>query len=141
MAQERESLRDLDGVRVAVEELSPAAAASGLSSQRLQQAVEQQLREAGVRLLPAGTFPLGDPFLRVRVDATQYRDVVAYSVEVDFVQVVFLRRNPAVTFNRAETWKAPAALGIVEPDKLADAVSRALAGAIDQFVREYRAVN
>jgi hypothetical protein len=28
------------------------------------------------------------------------------NVEIDFVQIVFMRRNPSVTFNRGETWKA-----------------------------------
>jgi hypothetical protein len=146
VGQDSESLRDLLGVRVSVEDLTPAAVASGLTADRLRRAVEEKLRQAAIPVLTTGDFPVGDPFLRVRVNTTsESRGTaiprVAYTVDVDFVQMVFMRRNPAVTFNRAQTWRARGHLGIVESSKLADDVMRALSTQVDQFIREYSAVN
>src|SRR5690349_4445260 len=127
MGQDRESLRDLDGVRVSVDDLPLPVRSAGVSRERLQQAVEAQLREAGVRVLTTGDFPVGDPFLRVRVNAAaDPRRGVAYTVDVDFVQMVFMRRNPAVTFNRAQTWRAAPALGTSDSASLDAEVMRAL---------------
>ena len=101
--EDRPSLKDLDGVRVAVEDPIPR----GLSRDMIKQAVEGRLRAAGIKLLGLGDFPTGDPHLRVTLTASAERNgQVAVHVQLDFVQIVFLRRNPQVTFNRAQTWKA-----------------------------------
>jgi hypothetical protein len=139
---DRESLRDLDGVRVAVEELTPGARTRGLSPDQLQQDVESQLRQAGVTVLHMGDFPVGDPYLRVRVAVTpEEKGLIGYEVELDFAQIVFMRRNPAVTFNRAQTWKADRRMGLVPPARLADAVRRELRAQVVQYLADYRAVN
>ena len=139
--QDRESLRDLDGVRVAVEE-TPGARTRGLSPDQLQQDVESQLRQAGITVLHMGDFPVGDPYLRVRVAVTpEEMGLIGYEVQLDFVQIVFMRRNPAVTFNRAQTWKADGRMGLVPPARLADAVRRELRAQVDQYLADYRAVN
>jgi len=142
MGQDLESLRDLDGVRVAVQDLSPSAAALGLSAPQLQRAVEDQLRQAGITVLGIGDFPVGDPFLRVRADATEEsHGVVAYRVDVEFVQMTFMRRNPAVTFNRAQTWFAGSQLGLVDAARARAEVLAKVSEQVDQFVRDYRVVN
>jgi hypothetical protein len=141
MGQDRESLRDLDGVRVSVDDL-PLSVSGGVSRERIQQAVEAQLRQAGIRVLTTGDFPVGDPFLRVRVNAAASpRCGVAYTVDVDFVQMVFMRRNPAVTFNRAETWRAAPALGTSDSANLAADVMRTLYEEVRQFIDDYQVVN
>ena len=140
--QDRESLRDLDGVRVAVEDLTPAARSRGLSADQLQNDVESQLRQSGITVLNMGDFPVGDPFLRVRVGVTtEEQGLVGYDVELDFVQIVFMRRNPAVTFNRAETWRADGRMGLVPPARLASEVRRELRAQVDQYLADYRVVN
>src|SRR5580704_5691789 len=121
--RDRESLRDLDSVRVAVEDLSPAIEAKGFSKDLLRKAVESKLEQAGIRVMNAGEFPVGDPFLDVRVTATKENSrLIGCNVEVKFVQIVFLRRNPSVTFNRAETWKAAGHMEIVPAARLAENV-------------------
>ena len=133
-ALDRESLRDLDGVRVAVED-APGA-------DQLRKAVETKLQAAGIKVLNAGEAPTGDPFLRVRVTTTSARgELVAYLVQLDFVQIVFLRRNPSVTFNRALTWQAPERLGTVSPANLAQKINQELSAQVDQFINAYLAVN
>ena len=94
-SQERESLRNLDGVKVVVEELAPEARAARLSRDELQRAVEARLRDAGIRVLSMGHFPPGDPFLRVSVALATLKGVVAYHVLVDFVQELRAASNSA----------------------------------------------
>src|SRR5579864_6820303 len=69
--RDSESLRDLDGVRVAVEDLPPAIESKGLSKELLRKVVESKLEQAGIRVMNAGEFPVGDPFLDVRVTTTK----------------------------------------------------------------------
>jgi hypothetical protein len=140
--RDRESLRDLEGVRVAAEDLSLATPVKGFSADQLRKTVEARLRKAGIPVLNEGEFPVGDPYLRVRVVTTpKGGGFVGYDVRVDFVQIVFLRRNPSVTFNRAETWKAAGRMGIVTASRLAERIRQALAQQVDQFIAAYRSVN
>ncbi len=140
--RDRESLRDLDGVRVAIEPLSLASPVRGVSADQLKQAAARKLEQAGIRLLNQGEYPVGDPYLRVQIATTdETNGLAAYYVHVDFVQIVFLRRNPAVTFNRAETWKANSRLGLAPAPQLAQAILEELSAQLDQFLAAYRAVN
>jgi hypothetical protein len=140
--RDRQSLRDLDGVRVSVDELAPALVARGVSREGLRKAVESQLRRTGITVLNAGEFPVGDPYLDVRITASKESGgLLAYAIEVSFVQIVFLRRNPAATFNRAQTWKASAAVELVHPVRLSASIEENLSGQIDQFVQAYLSAN
>lgn len=140
--RDRESLRDLDGVRVAVEDLSLALPVKGISAEQLKQVTEMKLRQARIEVLNQGEYPVGDPYLRVRVSTSpKDGDFAAYEVEVDFVQIVFLRRNPTATFNRAETWKASGRIGIARVAQLAEKIRQALSDQMDQFIVAYRSVN
>src|SRR5581483_12528257 len=90
---ERESLRDLDGVRVVIEDLRPGLKA--VSAEQLKQLVEAKLRQAGIPVLTSGDFPVGDPHLRVRVATSEESSgMIGYDVDLGFYQVVFMRRNP-----------------------------------------------
>ena len=134
---ERDSLRDLDGVRVVVE--SPGGA---LDKDQLQRVVESKLRAAGIKVQNQGDFPVGDPFLRLRVTATaESNGIAGYNVELEFLQIVFLRRNPALTFNSAQTWKAKGQLGLAPAARLAARVQQELSAQVDQFIEAYRASN
>lgn len=140
--RDRESLRDLSGVRVAVEDLSLAFPVKGISAEQLKKAAETKLRQAGIEVLNQGEFPVGDPYLRVRVaTSAKQGDFAAYDVQVDFVQIAFLRRNPAATFNRAETWKASDHVGIARIGQLPEKIRQDLLDQMDQFIAAYRAVN
>ncbi len=140
--RDRESLRDLPGVRVAVEDLSLDTPVKGFAADELRKSVEAKLQQAGIPVLNQGEYPVGDPYLRVRVATTKKDgDVVAYNVQIDFIQIVFLRRNPSVTFNRAETWKASGRVGIVASSRLAEQMQRELVAQVDEFITAYRSVN
>ena len=134
---ERDSLRDLDGVRVVVE--SPGGS---LDKDQLQKAVESRLRAAGIKVQNQGDFPVGDPFLRVRVTTTaESSGIVGFNVELEFLQIVFLRRNPALTFNSAQTWKAQGRVELVPAARLAAKTQQELSAQVDQFIEAYRAAN
>ena len=140
--RDRLSLRDLDGVRVAVEEVPRALQVNGVSRDTLHKAVESQLRRAGITVLNSGEFPVGDPYLDVRITASKETGgFIAYAVEVSFVQIVFLRRNPAATFNKAQTWKAAGAVGLARPARLSASIDEDLSRQIDQFVQAYLSAN
>lgn len=131
------SLKDLDGVRVVVEEPVP----SPFARETLRVRVEQQLRAAGIRVLGMGDFPTGDPHLRISLTAAGRGGLVACDLQVDFVQIVFMRRNPAVTFNRAQTWKADARIVFAAAGELADAAHAELQRQVDQFIADYEVAN
>jgi hypothetical protein len=142
---DRESLRSLDGVRVVVED-APAAAPKaldpkGIDRDSLLHFVESRLEAAHVPLQQHGEFPVGDPFLRVIVKTAENGELTAYHLDVDFVQIVFVRRNPTLTFNRAQTWSANARIGLVARGQLADRVRKDLADQVDQFIAAYKSVN
>jgi hypothetical protein len=138
---DRESLRSLDGVRVAVEDL-PAGAPKDLNTDALRRFVESRLVAAQVPLQKPGEYPVGDPFLRITIKTTSENDdVTGYHVDVEFVQLVFLRRNPMLTFNRAQTWAAHARMGLAHRGQLTERVQRDLADEVDQFIAAYLAVN
>lgn len=136
--EDRSSLKDLDGLRVAVDDPVPAS----LSRDSIRQSIESQLRAAKIRVLGLGDFPTGDPHLRVTISVSAPRNgLVALAAQVDFVQIVFMRRNPQVTFNHAQTWKADAQVLLVASNELAREVQRELTRQVEQFVEDYRAAN
>ena len=142
---DRESLRSLDGVRVAVEEV-PANAPKDLDQDSLLKFVEARLETAHVPLQRHGEYPVGDPFLRVTMQTTPETNeptagLTAYHIDVAFLQIVFVRRNPMLTFNRAQTWSAKARMGIVPRGQLVERIHKDLAEQLDQFIAAYRSVN
>jgi hypothetical protein len=143
---DRESLRALYGVRVVVEDL-PANAPIELvkdlgSTEALRKSIEAKLEAAHVPTLNQGEFPVGDPFLRISIKTTpETSGLIAYRVAVDFVQIVFVRRNPQLTFNRAQTWAAEPQMGIIARKDLAGRIKRDLDAQLDQFIAAYKSVN
>jgi hypothetical protein len=146
---DRESLRLLDAVRVEVQDLPagvPKEIATELSRELskdvLVKTIEAKLAAAHVPLQRHGEYSVGDPFLRVTIDMTpENAGLAAYRVQVDFVQIVFMRRNPLITFNRAQTWAAASRLGLVPRAQLAGRVKEDLDTQLDQFIAAYKSVN
>jgi len=139
---DRESLRNLDGIYVEVDVIPSLAAVQGFSVERLKEDVERQLRRGGVTVLEMGEFRTGDPHLEIVISVSEVqRRMAASLVEVNFVQICFMRRNPAVTFNRARTWNAKPAISLGAAGQLADRIRRETIRQIDQFIADYRQVN
>ncbi len=139
---DRLSLSRLDGIFVEVDEIPSLAARQKLSAERLQEDVENQLRRAKVEVLPMGHFRTGDPHIRIAIHVSDVRNrLVASHVEVNFVQIVFMRRDPTVTFNRGQTWNAKSAVVLGPEDQLAVTIRREVTRQIDQFIADYHPVN
>jgi hypothetical protein len=140
---DRDSLRNLDGIYVDVTVAGiPSPPPRGLAADQLKGNVERQLERGKVQLLEMGHFRTGDPHVEVVVTASDAQNrMVALLVELNFVQICFMRRDPTVTFNRARTWHAPAAVSLVPVAQLADSVRREITRQVDHFVAEYNRVN
>ncbi len=140
--QDRQSLRNLEGVRVYVADLTPEALAQRISREDLQRAIESRLRDARIRVLTQGDAPAGDPYLRVTVSVSAERQrLIAYHLVIDFVQFAFLRRNPEFVHNRAQTWKASNQVGLVPVGEFARALRQDLNRQVDEFIAAYQAMN
>ena len=138
---DRESLRSLDGVRVSVEDL-PASAPKDLTKESVRKFVEARLASAHVPLQNPGEYPTGDPFLRVTINTTaESAGVAGYHVALEFMQIVFVRRNPMLTFNRAQTWAANPHMGLAAKGQLVERVRSDLGDEVDQFITAYKSVN
>ncbi len=138
---DRESLRALDGVRVAINDV-PANAPKELTEDALIHFVEARLEAAHVPLQRHGEFPVGDPFLRVTIQTTpETNGLVAYHIDVEFMQLGFIRRNPTLTFNRAQTWSTKARMGLAPRAELLTQIHKDLTEQIDQFSAAYKSVN
>lgn len=141
-ALDRSSLKDLDGVRVVVEELPANVASKTFTAELLRKSIETKLRDTKIPVLNQGEFPVGDPFLRVRVTTTAAeKGLAAYRVDLDFAQIVFMRRNPTITFNRAQTWYATPVMGLSPTARLAENINKGMAQQVDQFIAAYLAAN
>ena len=138
---DRQSLRDLDGVRVTVDDI-PGAVEIGITQDQMRKQIEDGLRAARIPVLNSGEFPVGDPALRLRLAiAADAKGVTGFTIEMDFVQIVFMRRNPEITFNRAQTWSAGSEMALTSRARMREDVRRAIAAQLEKFVVAYRSVN
>ena len=69
------------------------------------------------------------------------KGVTGFTIEMDFVQIVFMRRNPEITFNRAQTWSAGSEMALTSRARMREDVRRAIAAQLEKFVVAYRSVN
>ena len=104
---QRESLRYLPGVILAIEEIEAAAKADGLSEEAVHNAVERTLQSSGIPILTQaeGSETPSKPFLYVRV--ATYRNesgLYAYAVTVALKQLVALAHRPQRKMS-ASTWE------------------------------------
>ena len=104
---QRESLRYLPGVALAIEEIEADAKADGLTEEAVHNAVEHTLQSRGIPILTQveGSETPSKPFLYVRV-ATYRNDsgLYAYAVTVALKQLVALAHRPQRKMS-ASTWE------------------------------------
>jgi hypothetical protein len=92
---DRESLRDLDGVRLEVEPLPPFVIKQELSAERLAAEIETSCAAPVWNVLPMGEFRTGDPHLQMVVTVSDVQGfLIASRIEVNFVQICFLPGIP-----------------------------------------------
>jgi peptidoglycan hydrolase-like protein with peptidoglycan-binding domain len=136
----RATLKGLPGVAVGVGDLAAELAPSGVTTQRVQTAVERQLRRTGIPVFAStdADLPSDVAFLTVSVSTLRHdTDVYAYAVDLAVYQTAALARDP--TPRALVTW-AVGSIGLVAATDL-----RAILTTVDrnvaQFIEAYRAVN
>lgn len=100
----RLSLSDLSGIAMLVESISSEMKREGLTQSQITSDVESKLQEAGIQLLSRenGLWFPGTPYLYVNVDVFKSKEYI-YSIQLEFHQDVFLKRNPEIEVD-ASTW-------------------------------------
>jgi hypothetical protein len=109
VADDEASFKDLHGVGIVLEPLSPEVETAGLRQTDIQTDVELKLRLAGIPVLSRDewTRTSGAPILYVNVSVflSTTPDTWAFNVEADLSQDVKLVRSPAIIVPNATTWR------------------------------------
>jgi hypothetical protein len=138
--RKRETLRDLTGVEVVVEQLPADAERDGLSTNQLKTYVESQLDDAGIRVLTheeRRTQP-GHAYLYVSVNTVKTKSIYSYAIEISLNQTVRLTRHPTIaTF--APTWSAQVA-GTTTAEHL-ETIREDISDFVQAFINDYLAMN
>ncbi|MDF0643168.1 MAG: hypothetical protein P0111_04005 [Nitrospira sp.] len=138
---QRESLRDLPGVAVIIEEVPPDAQTDGLSEELIRAAAERPLQSRGMRILtPAeqATTP-SKPSLYVRVGTYKIQsDQYVYVVTVALKQSVLLAHRPQRKMF-ASTWEQ-GVIGTPGAKSLPDA-AKVVEDLVTAFANDFQAVN
>jgi hypothetical protein len=139
---ERESLRGLHGVGLLVEPLDSDIEQLGLSTDTIEQDVRQRLEKGGVKVL-TDRERLATPMaavLIIRVDTLHDRiGRYFYSTDLLLTQRVKLATHGAPEV-AAVTWKKLGVVSAIADDNLKHLGDQVLRK-VDQFVKDYRAVN
>jgi hypothetical protein len=138
--RKRETLRDLTGVEVVVEQVRPEAEQDGLSANQMKSQVETLLNEAGIRVLTPQerlTQP-GHAYLYISVNTVKAASMYSYAIEISLNQTVRLTRHPTIaTF--APTWVAQVA-GTTPASQL-HTIRENVNHYVKTFIHDYLAMN
>ncbi len=128
------TLSGIEGFRVEIGAISKTALELGIDESRLRVLTRERLRRDN---LSVGDFPAA---LIISLRTVEHPTaVLAYCLEVEVRQVVHLTRTSQIHL-LAPTW-VNGALTMVTRASFVRSVEGALAGALDELVRDYRLVN
>jgi hypothetical protein len=128
------TLSGVEGFRVEIGAISKTALELGIDESRLRVLTRERLRRDN---LSVGDFPA---VLTISLRTVEHPTaVLAYCLEVEVRQVVHLTRTSQIHL-LAPTW-VNGALTMVTRASFVRSVEGALAGALDELVRDYRLVN
>jgi hypothetical protein len=138
--QERETLKGIKGLVVAVEALPAEAAGSGLTDDQLQTDVELRLRRAGINIMGPGSIVILDIDVRIlKVQNTSNTDVgYVYFIDVSLYQGAVVMSNSAAAIVR--TWSI-SSLNTIGRLGLEKEVRESLGDLVDKFLNAYLSVN
>jgi len=138
----KDSLKDLKGVHVIVDNLKSDIEKDGLSTSTIQADVEQKLRMAGIKVLTEEEWikEPGGPYLYVGVSSYK-RDtgLYAFHIEVELSQDVILSRKQDVLCP-AVTWACIGLTGTVGAKKV-NGLRNKIKDRVDLFINDYFDVN
>jgi hypothetical protein len=139
----RASLRGIEAIRLIVEELIPEIVKDGLTSDQIYSAVEQQLREVGIKVVADDKIP----FLLVSPSIAKFgRNNYVYTVKAELYQVVipyrFLPEKEGSSSLQnalfASTWGSPGGIGATP--NLQD-VKPSIKAEVARFIEGFREAN
>lgn len=136
----RDSLRGLTGIHLYIHPVDKEVEAGGLSTTQIQDAVQKQLREAGIPLQPDPQ-PANGYAALVIVVSTIKRSEGAYLFDVDISllqEVQLTRRKDSETFP-SQTWGAKA-LGITGAKQMS-IILEPIKERVGDFISDYLSVN
>ena len=135
------SLRGLDGVVALTNKLNPDFAKDGLTSDSVQQIVEQRLKAGGIKVLSKDdiTKSPGTPLLLVNISLMESEPgMYAYSLDLELYQVVLLARDTEIP-SLARTW-SEGIVGSVSASNMKQLNTR-ISSLIDEFVSDFMTAN
>jgi len=130
-ASDRASLKGVDSVQVAVENMRPDAERDGLTSSQIQTDVELRLRQSGIKVDSSSPCMLYVRVSTLRNDDGRY----AFNILVSLEQPVMLQRNPKIVQPFASTWNV-AEIGTAGATRLRD-VRSAVIDEVNKFISAY----
>lgn len=136
-----ESLRGLEAVCLAVQDLNPELEANGLTRQRIYLHVALALVRAGITVLSPEEYVPGEgtPLLNVYIQALNTNGVnFAYNLGLSLSQDVSLVRDPENTV-AGSTWRSEE-LGVVPAGQVRE-LDASFRTKVDEFVADYQAAN
>jgi hypothetical protein len=136
----KESLRGLRGVFVYVHPVGKDLEAGGLSTTRVQSAVEKALRQAGIIVYGEPQPADGSANLIIETSIVKHpQGPILYGVEVALVQDVHLTRAKEAHPFPAKTWSANM-LGLTTPNRT-DLILEPVMSKVDEFIGDFKEVN
>jgi hypothetical protein len=120
---------------VAVENIAPELASTGITAAQIQTDVELRLRKSGIRVIDSNEAPY--LYIQVTTIVPDGGGPWPFSIILTFNQEVTLQRTKA--FSIGATWRT-GGLSVLGSQKL-HALRDHIADYVDQFVNDYLAVN
>lgn len=140
----RKTLADIKGIYVVVENIQPNidryASRFKITSQHIQQDVEQMLKNAGIKVLSYNEWlkTTGRPMLYVNINTHEYEKYwYSYTISISVQQVVMLETNPKIK-TIATTWSIEMT-GVANIGTLGS-IKTNTASLVERFISAYRSV-
>jgi len=136
------TLKGLQGVGVAVEDIDAEAVTDGLDKAKLLAAVTQKLKKAKIKVYTDMELPTvsGQPTLVVNINTVKHPGpIYIFTAALDFNQIVILKRNKGLTAV-SPTWSVLTTGGSV-PEDLIDKVQSFIDPMVDSFIADYKRAN
>lgn len=143
VVEDKDSLRDIKSVFVAIEPIRAEAGNFGLTQEKIRADVELKLKGAGIKVLSDEEWleVPGSPRLYININQVYNDQVGAFvcDMNVNFNQKVNLARNPGVSCMATTWWTS--ATGAVGGKEMEVKVRDTIKEQVDLFLKDYLAVN
>lgn len=137
-----DTLKGLHGVQVVVEDVDPNLEAAGVTKDEIQTKVEDELKEAGIKVFDEDDWKADDahPYLYLRVNSMQSDDgkFFAFSLDVELHQDVNIPRDNSIE-SLASTWET-GSFGLLETENAKHLYGN-IKKQVGEFIDDFNAQN